>query len=329
MDGTEPSPKRAPLTPADLRDLDALRGVTPETLQGLLGRSAQRVLERGECLVRKGEDNCNAYIVLSGLLQVQIGEGEHTVAVDIGVGETVGELSLLAQRSVSATVTAAQRTHLLTLDESSFFWLIHVSHGFAVSLLTRMAERLRTNNETVQATIAMRRELEHAALHDALTGVHSRRWLDQALPRVVQRHQFAGDPFALAVVDVDHFKRVNDTFGHPAGDSVLAAVAATLRDKLRPTDLIARFGGEEFVLLLPQTPTWGALRAAERVREAVAKMTFRHDDKALPQVTISIGIAALKPGSDARRLLSEADQALYLAKHSGRNQTLCFSAPPS
>ncbi len=310
---------------ASLRGLELLREVSDETLQELLCRAEQITLRRGQYLVRRDEANTRIYIVLSGLLRVELGEAADATIARIGPGETVGELSLLARRPVSATVVAEASTRLLAIDEQSFHWLIRASHGFAVSLLTRMAERLRANNETVQTNIEQRREFEHAALHDALTGVHSRRWFEQALPRIVQRHVFASDPLAIAVLDVDHFKRVNDRFGHPAGDSVLAEVAVLLREKVRPTDLIARFGGEEFVVIFPQTPMWGALRAAERVREAIAAAPMQHEGVALPAVTVSLGVSALGTLADPRKLLAEADQALYQAKSMGRNRTQAYA----
>jgi diguanylate cyclase len=162
---------------------------------------------------------------------------------------------------------------------------------------------------------------EAAALSDALTGVHSRRWLDETLPRLCDRHRFDGMPLTLGVVDVDHFKRINDQHGHPTGDQVLIQVARTLRGKLRPTDFVARFGGEEFVVIFPSTPLNGAKIAAERLREAIAKAEFKaRDGSDLPRVTISLGLSALGPDQDVAALLERADKCLYAAKNNGRNR---------
>lgn len=310
------------VTIATLRTLEALRGIGDETLEALLGRTQCLRIEPGHVLLKRDESNTRMFAIVSGLLRVDLQLGDNAPIARLGPGDTVGEMSLLARNPASANVTAEQPSCLLVIDEETFFWLIGISHAFAVTLLVRLANRLRINNQAVEANIVLRREFEHAALHDPLTGTHSRRWLDGALPRLFQRHRFSGEPLSLIVLDVDHFKRVNDTFGHPAGDSVLAAVGRLIGQKLRPTDLVARFGGEEFVLLLPHTALAGGVRAAERLREAIAAAPMAHGGEPLPSITVSMGVAALGPTIvDPAQLLADADRALYVAKTSGRNQT--------
>jgi diguanylate cyclase (GGDEF)-like protein len=310
------------VTIATLRTLEALRGIGDETLEALIGRTQCIRVEPGHVLLKRDESNTRMFAIVSGLLRVDLQEDESAPIARLTRGDTVGEMSLLARNPASANVTAEQPSCLLVIDEETFFWLIGISHAFSVTLLVRLANRLRKNNEAVEANIVLRREFEQAALHDPLTGTHSRRWLDGALPRLFQRHRFSGEPLCLIVLDVDHFKRINDTFGHPAGDSVLAAVGRLIGQKLRPTDLVARFGGEEFVLLLPHTALPGGVRAAERLREAIAVAPMSHGGDALPGITVSMGVAALGPSiADPAQLLALADRALYVAKTSGRNQT--------
>jgi diguanylate cyclase (GGDEF)-like protein len=287
-----------------------------------MARSELVQLEMGQRLIKQGDANTRMYVVVSGILRVELEQADLPIA-HVGRGETVGELSLLASSPATATVIADEPTCVLAIDEDAFWWLVGASHEFSVGLLIRMAQRLRSNNDAVQANIALRRQFERAALHDALTGLYNRRWLDQTLDRLIQRHRFAGDPMCIAIMDVDHFKRVNDTFGHPAGDSVLAAVSRVIRRCLRPTDLVARIGGEEFALIFPQTPLQGGMSAAERLREAIATEPVSHDGSRLPQVTVSIGLVLSDAESDSNRLLARADQALYRAKQAGRNRTEC------
>jgi two-component system chemotaxis response regulator CheY len=168
-------------------------------------------------------------------------------------------------------------------------------------------------------------ELVRQARTDALTGLHNRLSLDadlQAMHRSSVRYR---RPYALALCDVDCFKAYNDTYGHPAGDQALRTVAATLVDQLRDCDRVYRYGGEEFLVLLPEQGRVGATIAMERVRERLERAAIEHTGSTPPGVlTLSVGLAALDPGStvDAQQLLMEADTALYRAKTGGRNRVM-------
>jgi diguanylate cyclase (GGDEF)-like protein len=304
---------------AVLRELQAFHGVGDEILDALLPRARLLQLAAGQRLLQGGEPNLYVYIVVSGLLRVDLEDGTSPLA-RLGRGETVGELSLLAGSFATATVVAEEPTQLLVLDEGTFWWLAQSSHEFSVGLLVRLAKRMRSNNDTVRASIALRRHFEQAALSDPTTGFRNRRWLDEMLPRIIHRHVHSSSPLCIAIMDIDHFKRVNDTFGHPAGDAVLVQVADILRANLRPTDLASRMGGEEFAFIFPETALPGAIAAAERLREAVASASFKHEGTSLPKLTVSLGLAQLEKAADSQRLLAQADEALYRAKRSGRDR---------
>ncbi|MEJ7734175.1 MAG: diguanylate cyclase, partial [Polyangiaceae bacterium] len=236
-------------------------------------------------------------------------------------GETVGELSVLDPSPASAWVVAAAPSRLLAVDEGTFWRVVDASHEFAVNLLLLLAQRLRANNSTVTHNLRLSREYKQHAMLDALTGLYNRRWLDEALPRFASRYTRSKKPLSLLMVDIDFFKRVNDTHGHPAGDQVLRTVAQTLRDNLRPSDLAARFGGEEFTVILPDTTGTFARVVAERVRAAVASAPMLSDaGETLPSVTISIGGAVLGGDDTCGALLAAADAALYESKHGGRDR---------
>jgi diguanylate cyclase (GGDEF)-like protein len=305
---------------AVLRELQALHGTGDEILDALAPRARLQHLAAGQRLLKRGEPNLRVYIVVSGRLQVEL-DGAGPPLAYINPGETVGELSLLAGSAATATVAAVGPAQLLVLDEQTFWWLAESSHEFSVGLLVRLAMRLRSNNDAVQENITLRRQFEQAALSDPLTGFHNRRWLDQTLPRILQRHVHASEPLCLAMMDIDHFKRVNDRFGHAAGDAVLLQVGHVVRGNLRPTDLAARVGGEEFVLILPHTLLPGAIGAVERLRETIAGTAFDHEGRRLLQVTVSLGLVALERDATPERLLARADVALYAAKQGGRNRT--------
>ncbi len=166
------------------------------------------------------------------------------------------------------------------------------------------------------------RRLEHLSHHDALTGLLNRRAIEYLLDREDQRLQRFHDPYSVLLVDIDHFKRINDRIGHAAGDTVLVAVARTLQAQAREVDRVARYGGEEFCVLLPHTLHEGAEQAAERLREAVAKISVPWDDEVIT-VSISVGLAcADSPGEPLQSLLRRTDEALYRAKAEGRNRVV-------
>ncbi|AWI53087.1 hypothetical protein DEH84_06310 [Aquabacterium olei] len=171
------------------------------------------------------------------------------------------------------------------------------------------------------------RRLEHLSHHDGLTGLLNRRAIEAMLDREVQRLQRFGQPFSLLLIDIDHFKRINDRLGHAAGDAVLAAVAGALKEEAREVDRVARFGGEEFCVVLPHTSEEGALHAAERLRAAVAALDVRWGDEGV-SVTISIGLACAEhPTETLSQLLRRADEALYQAKAAGRNRVVLSMLP--
>ncbi len=303
---------------AVLRELQSLQGTGDQILDALVPRARLLQLAAGQRLLRRGEPNLRVYIVISGQLRVEL---DDSPLAYIEQGETVGELSLLAGSAATATVAAERPTQLLVLDEETFWWLAESSHEFSVGLLVRLAKRLRSNNDAVQENIALRRQFEQAALSDALTGFRNRRWLDQTLPRIVQRHLHASEPLCIAMMDIDHFKQINDNYGHAAGDAVLLQIGQLVRANMRPADSAARIGGEEFVLILPQTLLPGAISAVERLREAVASASFEYDGGALPRVTVSLGLVELERSADSLELIARADDTLYAAKQSGRNRT--------
>lgn len=312
------------LSAADLAHLKVLEGVDTMAVADPLSRCAVRHLAAGDVLLEMGAANEVMYMVVSGRLSVHLEGGPKSEAVAfIETGETVGELSILDARPASAHVVAAEAATVLGVDGRTFWSLVNASHDFAINLLLLLAGRLRANNATVATNIRLQREYKRNAMVDALTGLYNRRWLEDSLPRFVNRFTRSKGPLTVLMVDVDHFKRVNDEHGHPAGDSVLVAVAHALRAAVRPTDLVARYGGEEFVIILPETSSRAALGVAERLRVMVSLTAIvGPDGKLLPNVTVSIGGAALQPGtlSTAPELLAAADAKLYASKESGRNK---------
>ena len=167
----------------------------------------------------------------------------------------------------------------------------------------------------------MYREAIQTALQDPLTGTGNRIALENTLEREVKLSHRHNQPLSLLVIDIDKFKRINDNYGHTAGDCVLKDVARQLAHICRNTDAAYRYGGEEFVIILHNTETQGALISAERVRHCIEEMTTTYNDNSLT-VTVSIGVATLHREDNVSHLFERADKALYRAKNTGRNQVI-------
>jgi diguanylate cyclase (GGDEF)-like protein len=179
-----------------------------------------------------------------------------------------------------------------------------------------------------EAEEAALRKVYEAAILDGLTGVFNRKHLEERIAAELAFSLRHGAPLAVVIVDVDHFKKVNDTYGHLAGDAVLKAVASLLAKSLRPEDVLARYGGEEFVVLARATSTEQAAELAERLRSAIESTAVTFEDK-LIRVTASSGVASLSEPTIAKEreaLLAAADGRLYRAKSSGRNRVVAADA---
>jgi diguanylate cyclase (GGDEF)-like protein len=183
--------------------------------------------------------------------------------------------------------------------------------------LRRLQVELREKNAT----------LERLSTTDPVTGLRTRRWVGEFLAFEILRARRYRNPLSLLMADLDHFKRVNDTHGHRAGDTVLRALSDVMRSTLRSTDLVGRYGGEEFLVVLPQTDLAGALVLAERVREAVEQTSIDLGGTSL-SVTTSIGAAAFGGAIEsAEAFIEAADAALYEAKNAGRNRVVAARPP--
>jgi diguanylate cyclase len=185
-------------------------------------------------------------------------------------------------------------------------------------------DALRTELETSQAELRVVRErvghLETEVIKDPLTGLLNRRGFDQAVEQLRSTGP-ALTAASLLMLDLDHFKRVNDKYGHQFGDQVLGATAKVLNSVIKGRDLAARFGGEEFVVLLPETPESGAVALAEQFRQSFNRARIRRtgSDEVVDQLTVSIGVASPRPDESLEQTIGRADAALYRAKNEGRN----------
>lgn len=208
-------------------------------------------------------------------------------------------------------------------------WLVLAAVLLWFSLVGGHISALR--KQLARANALLREELERShelATRDELTGIHNRRSIAALLEQERARSERIRMPFCLCMMDIDHFKAVNDTYGHQAGDQVLRGLAGWIRECMRATDHFGRYGGEEFVVLLPQTALAGAALSAERLRAGIEQFRFPSPAPDI-RLTASFGVAQYQAGEDADRLIRRADSALLEAKKAGRNRVALAPDAPA
>jgi len=200
-------------------------------------------------------------------------------------------------------------------------------HRFVGDVATDFIEEQAAIIAICLENVVNQERLKHFGLTDPLTGIHNRRYLESRLQEEIRRTQRQQSPLSCLYIDIDHFKQINDRFGHQHGDDILREVAARIKSELRLSDAFGRFGGEEFIVLLIDTPPTGAQNVAERIRDGIANKSFSLGTGQTCSVTVSIGVATLTTpqqsqtlGVIAQDFIGRADLALYRAKNDGRNR---------
>ncbi|OGW61119.1 MAG: hypothetical protein A2V83_10470 [Nitrospirae bacterium RBG_16_64_22] len=231
--------------------------------------------------------------------------------------------------SLGGTADAALRSFLgvpFVLQERVLGFLLFGSftadrlNGFHQSVGGLLAKQVAYQIDNAE----LHKRIEQQAVTDPLTGLLNRRRFDEKIEEEMERLARAGGPLSLGLLDIDHFKRINDTFGHPVGDVVLKIVAQAILEQVRAVDAVARYGGEEFALLLVETDAPGARKTMDRIRMSIEKGQYMLDGREVP-VTVSLGFTTCAEGrAGADELMGEADRALYHAKETGRNRVCSF-----
>jgi diguanylate cyclase len=209
-----------------------------------------------------------------------------------------------------------------------------------VETLAQSTREMRESNKALENRLSQSKteisSLQHSleairaeSLTDPLTGLGNRKYFDRSVEMAVQESLASGEPLSLLMLDIDHFKSFNDTYGHLTGDQVLRLVGMSLKQAIKGQDITARYGGEEFAVVLPNTALRPALTVADNIRRAVMSKELRKKStgEILGRVTISVGVSMLKPDDDTHSLIERADGCLYAAKRNGRNRAICEVDP--
>jgi diguanylate cyclase (GGDEF)-like protein len=309
---------------------------------GVISRFAQRIFEREAGAVYLVNPSRTSIEIVAEWGQ-GVGARERVFAPDACWALRRGRMHRAGAGALGPECEHASGSpeHALTcipmMAQGEALGVLHVRHAPTETgeLGAALAEsRLRTmiavgeHIASALANLKLRESLRSQAIRDPLTGLFNRRYMEESLEREIQRAQRAGGAVSAIMIDVDHFKKFNDTFGHAAADVALREVAQTIRNKCFADDIACRFGGEELVVILPDTGVEEAAARAEAIRAAIEALQVRHHDQPLGPVTASFGVASFPAhGGDVEKLLRAADEALYDAKRSGRNRVSAKAIP--
>ncbi|HOW54254.1 MAG TPA: GGDEF domain-containing protein [Syntrophorhabdaceae bacterium] len=304
----------------DLEGIQLFKNVHLASIKGLIDVCRTQVLEPGAVLISPGRLNKKIYFVMEGSLRVHLESPESEPIATLGPGESVGEISVIDNQAASAYVVADERCRLLVMEEDVLWSLIQASHAAACNLLFVLAKRLRQTDCIIVEGAQLEQDFQHYGSVDALTGLHNRYWFDTVYKRQFARSIASGRPFSLIMADIDHFKEVNDTYGHLVGDRVLYSIARIITNYIRATEVVARYGGDEFVIILADQGLDTARTVAERLLLAARDaLPIRIGDKTITHPTLSVGIAEINVGESPDELIRRADEALYRSKIGGRD----------
>jgi diguanylate cyclase (GGDEF)-like protein len=305
----------------ELERINLFQHVNLESIKGLLEACSVRALEPQEILIAPKEVNKTVFFVLSGRLRVILDSSDAYESIaTLEPGESVGELSVMDRQLTSSYVVADEDCRVLVMDEDILWSLIRASHPAACNLLFILAGRLRNADSVIGEGIGLQQDFQHYGSVDALTGLHNRYWFDNVFRRQFIRSSISNKPFSIIMADIDNFRGLNDTHGRLTGDKVLYEVAHVITNNIRPGEMVCRYGGDEFVILLPDKDVETARIMADRLQEAMQKtlpIPCGDNDTFCP--TLSMGLAEIKKGQTPEMLVSAADGAMHRAKENGGN----------
>lgn len=310
-----------------LKDSRLFHGVQWDALQDTLAQSTCLRLGCGEVLLDPAQSNHQIFVVLEGELMVCLEPTMVHPLVRLHGGDCVGELSIIDTSPPSAYVVAACDTALLAVSQEVLWRMLAAQQVMALNLLHVLTRRIRENNQVLLGSLELQRQYRSKAETDVLTGLHNRAWFEEVFPKQLDLSERTGQQVCLLMLDIDHFKRINDQHGHQVGDEALRHLGALMRRNLRATDLCARYGGEEIIVLMPGTDRNQGLLSAQRLRAAVAQFPMTLADGSALPMRVSCGLAQWMAGTKLSDLVRSADQALYQAKAQGRDRVVVSPFP--
>ncbi|HDP81344.1 MAG TPA: GGDEF domain-containing protein [Spirochaetes bacterium] len=313
-----------------LQTVDIFSTLSKDEIGSLVGVLAPVSKKKGEALFSQGDSGEELFIVKTGRVTstIELPDGKERVVAEFGSGDFFGEMAIFENAPRSATCRAGEDSTLCRLHQNDFFSFIKSDPRIAIKIMYRMlhitTQRLQNTGGFLSEMIRWGNDARRRAITDELTGIYNRRYLDEALEEHYLGARARAGVFSLGMVDLDHFREINECYGHETGDRLILEVVEVFKKHLRPADIVARYGGDEFSVIFPDTPPAEAWKIAEAVRVEVEKLSLLEGlGGPMKRVTTSQGIASYPSDADSVKGLREkADQSLYRAKEEGRNRVV-------
>jgi len=302
-----------------ISQFDLFKNVKLNHIEALTPSHPISIFQPGEYLLTRFKPNRHLYLLLKGVVEIYLNKNDKPLNI-IEPGTSLGAISLLDGQPASAHAIALSECQVIMIDKDDIFSIAEKSHAFTLNLLLHLVDHLRNFNEQVDSSIKIQQQMEKKAIIDALTGLYNRRWFDEQFDSILNRCKDKNQNFSFIMIDIDHFKQVNDQYGHAVGDIVLLKCGEILLEHARERDAAVRYGGEELSVILPHTTLKQALDIAERIRAIIEKTEFQYSKDKKLNITVSLGCSSYTGIEDKKELMKLADDALYRAKNNGRNQ---------
>jgi diguanylate cyclase (GGDEF)-like protein len=288
----------------------------------------------GDTLCEECEEGNELYIIQQGEVSglISLPDGTQKEIVVFHPGDFFGEMSIFEDAPRSATCLVKKAGKIFRFQKKDFFSIIETEPDIAIKIMYRMlnitTQRLRTTGKFLSDVVRWGDEASRRAVTDELTGAYNRRFLDNSLDDYFEAAKKNGKPLTLIMMDLDYFRQINEAYGHDMGDKVILEIVKVFKKHLREKDVLARYGGDEFTVVLPDTDISTAFNIAETIRKDVEKLDFLSTMTGpVTRLTTSQGIASYPDSaSDLKALREKADNALYRAKEDGRNRVYCAKA---
>jgi diguanylate cyclase (GGDEF)-like protein len=313
-----------------LRTIEIFNGLTDEELQVVESTMTTRSFDAHQTLFLEGDEGDELYIVEEGEIAISVAlqNGEHIVISTIKSGNFFGEMSIFEQAPRSATCYTTSASTLLILRSSDFDTLLKNHPDIATKIMYRMLNittaRLGNTGRFLSDMVQWGEEARKRAVTDPFTGLFNRRFLDDTLEEQFSRAKARGKKLSLAMVDLDHFGTLNSIYGEKVGDTIILSAVEVFKTVFDKNDILIRYGGDEFIFILPGRGTDEAYRACNEVCTQLRQLTLLKDLQGrINTITSSIGVATFPDhASTVKKLLAKTDAALYEAKEQGRNRAI-------